>query len=119
MRNVVHAIRDYMGYCRYQKRLSNNTMRAYSIDMNQFIDYLHDGGLDNLDVHEVTKDILKVFVERLQLQYAVRTCKRKIACVKPSLTILKKRITCFIELHHNRIDAVTIRRPLEHLANHL
>lgn len=90
MRNVVHAIRDYMGYCRNQKRLSNNTMRAYSIDMNQFIDYLHDGGLDNLDVHEVTKDILKVFVERLQLQYAVRTCKRKIACVKAFFNYLEE-----------------------------
>lgn len=86
----MHAIRDYMGYCRNQKRLSNNTMRAYNIDMRQFVDYLYDGDFDKLDVNEVTKDILKAFVERLQLQYAVRTCKRKIACVKAFFSYLEE-----------------------------
>lgn len=89
MRNIVHAIRDYMDYCKNQKRLSHNTMRAYDIDMKQFIAYLCEGGFDKLDIHEVTKDILKVFVERLQFQYAVKTCKRKIACVKAFFSYLE------------------------------
>lgn len=90
MRNVVNAIRDYLEYCRNQKHLSHNTMRAYGIDMKQFIDYLCEGNFDKLDVNEVTKDILKTFVERLQLQYATKTCKRKIACIKAFFSHLEE-----------------------------
>lgn len=90
MNNVVHAIRDYMNYCRNQKHLSNNTMRAYTIDMKQFINFLYEKGYDKLDVNEVTKDILKIFVERLQFQYTVRTCKRKIACIKAFFNYLEE-----------------------------
>lgn len=82
MESVSSRIADYLCYCQLQKRLSPNTMRAYHIDMNQFIDFLRNKKKDHLDVINITKDILKEYLERLQGQYAAKTCKRKIACLK-------------------------------------
>lgn len=89
MSNIVSAINDYVGYCRNQKHLADNTMRAYRIDMEQFISFLYDVKADGLDVIEMTKEILKAYIEKLQGRYAVKTVKRKIACIKAFFSYLE------------------------------
>lgn len=103
MSTIVFSAKTYLNYCKNQKRLSYNTIRAYNIDMRQFIDFLRSKGFDGLNAVDITKEILKDFVEQMQLRYAVKTCKRKIACVKAFFSHLEEEdiipINPFRKLH--------------------
>lgn len=117
MRNITHEIREYLTYCKNQKRLSNNTMRAYNIDMKQFIAYLYENRIDKLSAKEITKDILRAFVERLQLHYAIKTCKRKIACVKAFFNFLEQEdvivINPFRKIHIRLSEAQKLPKTIK------
>lgn len=89
MNSISSSIWKYLGYCEEQKHLSANTMRAYKIDMKQFIFFLKERQLENTSVTAITKEILKEFVGQLQKRYASRTCRRKIACVKAFFNYLE------------------------------
>ncbi len=82
MNNISDRIWEYLRYCKEQKHLSRNTIRAYRIDMQQFIDFLGERKLEKKGVTAINKEILKEFVGLIQERYAPKTCRRKIACVK-------------------------------------
>ncbi len=82
MDNIVNRIWKYLRYCKEQKHLSENTIRAYRIDMQQFINFLVERRLEKKRVAAINKDTLKEFVGLIQERYAPKTCRRKIACVK-------------------------------------
>ena len=81
MNNISDYIRAYLQYCRHQKKLSPNTLRAYQIDMAQFIAYLNSQTVDH-SPKEIDKKIIQTYVDHLVTHYAPRSCKRKIACLK-------------------------------------
>lgn len=95
MRNITHEIREYLTYCKNQKRLSNNTMRAYNIDMKQFIAYLYENKIDKLSAKEITKDILRAFVERLQLHYAIDLQTKSSMCESLFQFLRARRCYCY------------------------
>lgn len=82
MDNISDRIWQYLRYCKDQKHLSENTIRAYRIDMQQFIGFLGERQLEKVSVVAISKEILKEFVGLIQERYAPKTCRRKIACVK-------------------------------------
>lgn len=68
---------NYLEFCQFQKRLDPKTLKAYRIDLTQFI--------QNVAVHdisEVTPDILEKYIATLHQQYKPKTVKRKIASLK-------------------------------------
>ena len=71
----------YLQYCQHQKKLSHNTLRAYQIDMAQFIVYLNSHAADR-SPKEIDKKTIQAYVDNLATHYAPRSCKRKIACLK-------------------------------------
>lgn len=73
---------DYQKFCETQKRLSSNTLRAYSIDMRQFLSFISLRYANVQSVQQISKEILKDYIESIAKRYAARTCKRKIACMK-------------------------------------
>lgn len=73
---------EYQKYCKTQKRLSLNTLRAYSIDMRQFLSFISLRYANVQSVQQISKEILKDYIESIAQRYAARTCKRKIACMK-------------------------------------
>ena len=81
MNTISDYIRAYLQYCQHQKKLSPNTLRAYQIDMAQFITYLNAQYADR-SPKEIDKKTIQAYVDHLVTHYAPRSCKRKIACLK-------------------------------------
>lgn len=79
---IARQISEYMKICEFSRLLSPNTLRAYRVDLAQFLTFLsakcpevkQAGDIDKLDLQE--------YVNLLLSKYAPQTCKRKIACLK-------------------------------------
>lgn len=70
-------VETYLAFCKKQKMLSVHTIRAYKIDLVQFISLF-----GNIECNDVSNNIFKDYVEYLILTCAPRTVKRKIASLK-------------------------------------
>lgn len=77
MTNLQKNLTNYLEYCKYQKRLDSKTLKAYRIDLAQFVSQLP---VNN--ILEITSDILENFIAQLHQKYKPKTVKRKIASVK-------------------------------------
>ncbi|MFV0516596.1 MAG: tyrosine-type recombinase/integrase [Aminipila sp.] len=69
-------VENYLGYCEYQKKLSDKTLKAYKIDLNQFIQCMHKNNM------EVNRYNLTSFITQLHKKFKPKTAKRKIASLK-------------------------------------
>ena len=67
----------YLQYCREQRRLDLKTIKAYRIDLNQFISFLPD-----TDTSSIIPSTLELFISQLHSKYKPKTAKRKIASIK-------------------------------------
>lgn len=77
MKNLQTNLRNYLEYCKCQKRLDSKTLKAYRIDLTQF-----DTQIPVNDISAITPDILENFIAQLHQKYKPKTVKRKIASVK-------------------------------------
>lgn len=77
MENLSLLIRNYLDFCQNQKRLDKKTLKAYRIDLNQFI--AQSGALK---ITDITSDALEASIAALHQNYKPKTVKRKIASVK-------------------------------------
>lgn len=77
MNNLQIIIKNYLEYCRTQKRLDGKTLKAYRIDLRQFSEQI-----SVTETADLTSTILETFVAKLHQQYAPKTVKRKIASLK-------------------------------------
>ncbi len=74
------VIKDFKFHCKFERNLSNKTMEAYSIDLNQFEQFKD---YKNLDINEFDKHKLKDYVQSLyELDFKAKTIKRKVAVLK-------------------------------------
>ena len=71
-------IDEFMNYCRYHKKLSDKTFRAYKIDLSQY------GVFSN----ELSKQALWDYIEYLNKKYKPKTAKRKLATLKAFIHFL-------------------------------
>lgn len=77
MNNFQTHINNYLHYCRTQKRLDEKTLKAYRIDLKQFL------GCTEIDeVLNITPSIIENFIAELHQKYKPKTVKRKIASLK-------------------------------------
>ncbi len=77
MDTVKTCIKNYLEYCHSQKCLDEKTLKAYRIDLRQFIE-----GNPNINASEITSETLEQYISKLHEQYKPKTVKRKIASVK-------------------------------------
>lgn len=77
MNNIESLVKNYLSYCSSQKRLDSKTVKAYRIDLTQFINYL-----GTYELTMITQDILEMYISILHQNYKPRTVKRKIASIK-------------------------------------
>ena len=77
MNNIESLVKNYLSYCSSQKRLDSKTVKAYRIDLTQFINYL-----GTYELNMITQDILEMYISILHQNYKPRTVKRKIASIK-------------------------------------
>ena len=86
-------INEYLIFCKEQRMLSENTVKAYKIDLYQFNDYKSDKILN--------KSLILDYISYLHTYYKVRTVRRKITCLKTFLKYLKINIFSDIELKYD------------------
>lgn len=77
MDNLQTQLENYLHYCTYQKRLDEKTLKAYRIDLNQFILQI-----PNIDISDITINQLEKYIAGLHLVYKPKSVKRKIASLK-------------------------------------
>lgn len=69
-------VKDYLDYCKFQKNLSLDTLKAYQIDLFQFVSYW------NSTSGEFSRTNISGYIVSLQKAFQPRTAKRKTASVK-------------------------------------
>ena len=76
-------VSHYIDHCRFQKGLSPQTLKAYQIDLNQFIAFvpISDNGY--------TKENVQAYIAYLHSKYKVKSVKRKIATLKAFFNYLE------------------------------
>lgn len=74
MMNLQTECKQYLTYCSKQKKLSTHTIKAYSIDLTQFISYKND--------MSITKNDLTEYIQYLHTTHKPKTIRRKIATLK-------------------------------------
>lgn len=74
MNDIQEHIKNYLNYCRYQKRLDEKTLKAYQIDLNQFTSWL--------EITDITPAVLEDYIAHLHQTYKPKSVKRKIASLK-------------------------------------
>lgn len=76
-------ISQYIDYCKFQKGLSPQTLKAYQIDLKQFVTFIRDS--DN----SCTKENLQTYIAHLHSKYKIKSVKRKIATLKAFFSYLE------------------------------
>lgn len=74
---------QYLGACQYQKGLDSKTLKAYRIDLTQFIEYMERSGL------ELSKATVASYISGLYQKYKPRSIRRKLASIKAFCTYLE------------------------------
>lgn len=74
MRTLSSLIANYLETGEYEKQLSPDTIKAYRIDLRQFVDFTEDTWAD--------KDTLNQYIKYLNQHFAPRSVKRKLASVR-------------------------------------
>lgn len=87
----------FLDYLQEEYNYSNNTTAAYKNDLNQFVNFLHNGHYGQLaGWDDVTPDVVHDYVEYMKTQpYASSSVARKVAAVKSFFNYLHE---------HNKID---------------
>ena len=74
MQALSSLVAGYLETNEYEKQLSPDTIKAYRIDLRQFLDFTGDKWAD--------KDMLNQYIKHLNQNFAPRSAKRKLASVR-------------------------------------
>lgn len=84
---LTEVIKNFKFHCEFEKNLSQKTLQAYNIDLNQFESYKE---YQTLDIQKFDKYILKDYIQYLyQCGFQAKTIKRKVAVLKAFFTYLE------------------------------
>ncbi|MDR0911645.1 MAG: tyrosine-type recombinase/integrase [Methanobrevibacter sp.] len=72
---MIFYIEKYLDFCKSNKKLSDKTIKAYTIDLNQFTEFFQ-------TLNEIDKNNIYIFIAQLHEKYKPKTVKRKLACIK-------------------------------------
>lgn len=75
MERLETEIHKYIEVCTHLKGLSALTLKAYRIDLRQFLEFVNEGDWRS-------KELLISYIEAQHKRYKPKSAKRKIACVK-------------------------------------
>jgi integrase/recombinase XerD len=102
---LAEAISQFLFHCRYEKNLSPKTLKAYSIDLRQFLDHLAAGtpdtpleAVDKAALRQYIKSLfgplaeqsLKPLAEQSAKPLAEKSVKRKVASLKALFNFLER-----------------------------
>lgn len=98
---------EFISHCKYEKNLSPKTIKAYSIDLRQFVEFLV---LNNYsqEISDINKFILREYLQLIS-SAKPKTVKRKIATVKALFNFLEYEDTILVNPF--RKMRIQIREP--------
>jgi len=82
--NVQQEIENYLKCCQYQKKLSQKSIKAYAIDLKQFVSFI---GYE--DEQCLTKAAILSYISGLHKVYSPKTVKRKLASLRAFFNYLE------------------------------
>lgn len=72
--DAIKEMKQCIEFCQYRKELNNNTLKAYQIDLKQYLSYIKKDILSKPKIEE--------YITGLHKKYRQKTVKRKIASIK-------------------------------------
>ena len=81
------AIDNFKLHCEFEKGLSQYTLKAYNIDLEQFKSFII-LKYGNLGINQVDKNHLKSYIKRISSK-KTKTIKRKLATIKAMFNFLE------------------------------
>jgi integrase/recombinase XerD len=88
MKTVEQAIKEFIFHCKYEKKLSKKTTKAYETDCQQFNAFLMKEANPLITIESIDKNILKSFIFNLK-DMKPKTLKRKLATLKSMFNFLE------------------------------
>lgn len=79
----------FLKYCQLQRRLSPDTVKAYGLDLKDFIKFLMNLQPVIIVVMMITRQILQEYVSYLNENFAVKTVRRRIASIRSFFNYLE------------------------------
>lgn len=103
MQTLETITKQYLNYCKVHKNLDSKTIKAYRIDLEQFLSIIPVNELP------VDKETLMLYLSKIHEMYQPRTVKRKIASVKALFHYLE----CEEIIENNPFNKIdlTFRQP--------
>lgn len=80
MNTISEAIKEFLHHCKFEKRLSEKTIKSYLTDLNQFSEFLTKRNYPT-ELNQTTKKELSEYLEHISI-FKPKTIKRKIATLK-------------------------------------
>ena len=80
MENLEGNVRNYLEYFEMQKRLDGKTLKAYRIDLKQF--------LESMVGNEITVDLLEEYIGKLHEKFKPKTVKKENSFIGGFLSLL-------------------------------
>ena len=77
--------RDFLNYCAKQKHLDPKTVKAYRIDIRQYLDFIENNQT------EITRKSIDDYLSYLNQTYKPRSVKRKIAAIKSFFSFISEK----------------------------
>ena len=87
MKKFKTAIDDFIFHCRFEKNLSQQTIKSYNIDIKQFVCFLKENNYSHY-LNKIDKTIIKKYLQNLS-DKKPKTVKRKIATIKALFNFLE------------------------------
>ena len=87
MTTIQTAVKEFIKHCRYEKGLSAKTIKSYSIDLTQLVNFLIEKN-HSTEIVNITKTELKDFLESIS-SLKPKSIKRKMATIKAMFNYLE------------------------------
>lgn len=81
MEDIQKAVKDFLAHCKEEKNLNDKTLKAYKIDLQQFVDFILNGKKPT-EISKLDKAVLNEYLKHLQNRAKPKTIKRKVATLR-------------------------------------
>lgn len=119
--DMTKEVKQYLEFCRYRKELNRNTLKAYEIDLRQYLSYVQE------EIFEKTK--IEEYITKLHKDYKQKTVKRKIASIKAFYRYMEEEERTpepnpFVKIHvkfkeTESLPRIIPRKDIEQLLNYM
>ncbi len=104
-RELHRCVEAYLSFCTMIRKLSKETVRAYTIDLEQLLRFLKEINPALTRVDQVSKPILQLFLSHVNQTHAVSSFKRKTACLRSFFGYLEEEEL----IERNPFDKIRIK----------